>query len=446
MNYIERLQNVSVLGAAGKMGSGILLLTAVEMMDQSLKPENKGKKFILNAVDLNYEALQGLIRYLRVQVLKIAEKKTVMLRGMYADRADLIENSDIINQYVQDVVDLVRPVTSMEVCYESDLIFEAVNEDKALKVRIFSQIDSNSKKSPWFFTNTSSVPIHEIEEEAALKGRVIGFHFYNPPAIQKLVELIPGKNTLAEIKEFALAYAKNLRKIVVPSNDFAGFIGNGHFMRDALHGIHEAERLHREGNDFVSAVYMINKVSQDYLVRPMGIFQLIDYVGIDVCQFIMKVMNPHLKGEDLHSTLLDKMMDLGIKGGQNSDGSQKDGFLQYERNKIVAVFNPENEKYELLSEFSEKADKKLGALPESAVQWKSIIRKKNKEELLAKFFADLKKESSLGSQLAMKYGKRSYDIGKALVNDGVAHNDEDVNTVMMTGFFHAYGPINNYFI
>ena len=77
MTYEERLQNVSVLGAAGKMGSGILLLTAVEMADLSLLPENKGKSFVLNAIDVSPEGLSGLMKYLRAQIRKVAEKKTV---------------------------------------------------------------------------------------------------------------------------------------------------------------------------------------------------------------------------------------------------------------------------------------------------------------------------------------------------------------------------------
>ena len=92
MNYEERLENVSVLGAAGKMGSGILLLTAVEMADLSLQPGNKNKTFVLNAIDVSNEGLAGLMRYLREQVRKVAEKKAVQLKKTYADRDDLIEN------------------------------------------------------------------------------------------------------------------------------------------------------------------------------------------------------------------------------------------------------------------------------------------------------------------------------------------------------------------
>ncbi len=75
MNYDEKLQNVTVLGAAGKMGSGILLLTAVEMADLSLKPENKGKTFCLNAMDVSQEGLAGLMKYLKDQVMKISREK-----------------------------------------------------------------------------------------------------------------------------------------------------------------------------------------------------------------------------------------------------------------------------------------------------------------------------------------------------------------------------------
>ena len=443
MTYEERLMNVTVLGAAGKMGSGILLLTALEMADLMLKPENKGKTFVLNAMDLSDEGLAGLMQYLRTQVLKVAEKKTVALRRVYSERRDLIENSDIVNQYINDVLSVVRPTNRLEAAYGSNLIFEAVNESKDLKVKIFKQIEANNNFKPWYFTNTSSVPINILDREAELGGRVLGFHFYNPPAVQKLVELIWTDNTLPEAMEFAVAYARNLGKVVVPSNDFAGFIGNGHFMRDALHGIKVAERLATE-MPLPEAIYTVNKVSQDFLIRPMGIFQLIDYVGIDVVRFIMAVMNPFLPNEDLHSNLLDRLFDAGIKGGQNSDGSQKDGFLKYEKGRPVAVIDPATKQYRAFEDFA-AADQKIGNIPDGSMIWKSVVRMKDKEDRLMAFYGLMKSMGSLGAKLAMEYGKRSNEIGMGLVADGVAHNEDDVNTVLLTGFFHAYGPINNYF-
>jgi 3-hydroxyacyl-CoA dehydrogenase len=444
MTYEERLQNVTVLGAAGKMGSGILLLTALEMADLMLKPENRDKTYVLNAMDLSDEGLAGLVKYLRAQVLKMAEKKTVALRKMYKEYADLIENSDIIEQYITDVISIVRPTTRLEAAYESNLIFEAVNENKDLKVKIFKQIDENNNHKPWFFTNTSSVPINILDREAGLGGRVLGFHFYNPPAVQKLVELIWTDDTLEEAKDFAHAYAKNLRKVVVPSNDFAGFIGNGHFMRDALHGIKEAEKLSNEMS-MPQAIYTVNKVSQDFLIRPMGIFQLIDYVGIDVVRFIMGVMNPFLDSENLHSPLLDKLFNEGIKGGQNSDGSQKDGFLKYEKGRPVAVIDPDTKSYIPFAEM-DKVDDKIGQTPDPGMVWKKVVRmKSNKDEALLKYYEQMKLMDTLGAKLAIAYGKRSNAIGKGLVKDKVAQNEEDVNTVLLTGFFHSYGPINNFF-
>ncbi|MBL7094437.1 3-hydroxyacyl-CoA dehydrogenase family protein [candidate division KSB1 bacterium] len=444
MTYVNRLQNVTVLGAGGKMGSGILLLTAMEMTDLSLLPENKDKDFIINAVDVSDKALSGLMDFLKTQVTKAAEKKTVILRETYKDRSDLIENSDIIKQYVFDVMKIVRCTTRLEPCYDSTLIFEAIKEDPDLKVKILSQIVGNNKKSPWFFTNTSSIPIHELDESAKLDGRILGFHFYNPPAVQKLAELISSDSTQKEVIEFALQYAKKLRKTIVHSNDVAGFIGNGHFMRDALFGISEVERLSEKGS-FVEAVYKINKVSQDFLIRPMGIFQLVDYVGLDVCSYIMSVMNSRLSDQNLHSSLLDSLIVKGVVGGQFADGSQKDGLLKYEKGRPVGIYNPDEEEYTLISEFQEKCDKELGTLPKATLPWRAVIGNPAKKDILSDHFKELNSMKTLGAELAGNYGEQSKKIALQLVTDNVARNEEDVNTILLTGFYHSYGPINEYF-
>lgn len=444
MNYAERLENVTVLGASGKMGSGILLLTALEMADLSLKPENKDRQFVLNAVDVSDKALAGLMKYLKVQAQKAAEKKIVSLRKVYESCCDLVDNKEIVDRYVSDVCALVRPTTALESAYASGLVFEAVIENPALKIKLLSQINKNSSKEPWFFTNTSSIPVHELDEKAGLGGRLLGVHFYNPPAIQKLVELIRAASTKDELVEFALAYAKNLRKIVVPSNDFAGFIGNGHFMRDALHGIGEAERL-AAGMPFVEAVYTVNRATQDFLVRPMGIFQLIDYVGLDVCQYIMSVMAERFPGETIHSPLLDRFIAAGVKGGQFSDGSQKDGFFKYEKNRPAAIYDPETKQYVPVASFQAACDAKMGPLPQPALTWKAAIKHPKKEAALEEFFGKLSAMDSPGAVLARRYGERSREIGLKLVSDKVARSEADVNTVLTSGFYHAYGPINNYF-
>jgi 3-hydroxybutyryl-CoA dehydrogenase len=444
MDYSERLENVAVLGAAGKMGSGIVLLVAMEMADTALRQRPAPRPFVLHAVDVSHEVLSGLVRYLRDQVQKSAEKRIVALRKVYADRADLVDNAEIVRQYVTDVLDIVRPTTMLEAAAGANIIFEAAPENLDLKLKLFSKAASDNPRQPWVFTNTSSIPIHEIAEKARLDGRVMGFHFYNPPAVQKLVELIRGGSTSDEVAAFATTLCKNLRKVVVPSADVAGFIGNGHFMRDLLHGIAEVERL-AATMPFVEAVYMVNRVSQDFLVRPMGIFQLTDYVGIDVCQLIMAVMNPRLSGANLHSALIDRFMTLGVRGGQNHDGSQKDGFLQYAKGKIVGVYDPDAKRYVPLADFQAACDERLGPLPVPAVAWKDVVRDKGKDARLSQFFGALKSMRTAGAELALAYGARSREIGLTLVSDGVARSADDVNQVLLTGFFHAYGPINAYF-
>jgi 3-hydroxyacyl-CoA dehydrogenase len=443
MRYEERLQNVSVLGAAGKMGSGILLLTAVEMCDLKLLPENRNKSFVIIAVDVSSDALSGLYSYIKVQLKKIAEKKIVSLRRAYKDNPGLIENSEIIDQYVDDAMKLILFATSPEASYESDIVFEAIVEDSGVKIKTLGHIAENSRKNPWFLTNTSSVPISELDSGAGLNGNIIGFHFYNPPAVQKLVELITTKKTNKELIEFSEIFAKKLNKKLVPSNDFAGFIGNGHFMRDLLFGFRMSERLTGEMS-FSESAYCVNRISQDFLIRPMGIFQLMDYVGVDVCQKILKVMRSGLHDDTLHSSLIDKLITLGIRGGQNSDGSQKQGMLLYEKGKPVAVYDPDKKDYDPIEHFKKSIDAKIGKLPDSFRPWKEVMAERNRDEFLKIYFEELMDLNSFGSKLAIEYLLHSRKIGMDLVRTGVADSADNVNMVLLTGFFHVYGPINSF--
>jgi len=441
MEYIDKFRKVAVLGAAGKMGSGILLLTAMEMAE--LKLQNKDMKAVLYAIDVSADGLAGLLKYIESQVTRAAEKKTVLLRKLYDDREDLIENGDIISQYAKDVLAMVRTSSHLSDAYGSSLVFEAIKEDPALKASILNDIDLHSDENPWYFTNTSSIPIGELNQNAGLNGRVIGFHFYNPPAVQRLVELIPSDKTLPELTGFAKNYAKKLRKVLVPSNDFAGFIGNGHFMRDALYGIMEVEKLSDEMG-FATAIWVINKLSQEFLIRPMGIFQLVDYVGIDVVSYIMGVMNPYLENEDLYSKLLEDLLAKDVRGGQFSNGSQKDGFFKYERGRPSAIFDITTGEYVSVDDADKYANEFLGSLPEPA-NWKQINFSPKKNELLENFFKKLSTMNTNGAMMAKAYGLNSKVIGELLVNSKVATSVEDVNRVLVTGFYHAYGPINNYF-
>ena len=443
MDYAERLERAAVLGAAGKMGSGIVLLVSQEMADVALREGKTPDAFALHAIDVSEPALKGLVRYLGEQVRKSAEKRVESLRSLYGRRQDPGTPEALIGQYVNDVLAIVRPTTELSAAAGARTVFEAAPESVDLKLQLLAPLTAEGPDGPWVFTNTSSIPIAEIDERAGLQGRLMGLHFYNPPAVQKLVELIPGAGTRAEVAAFGETLAKNLGKTVVHSRDVAGFIGNGHFMRDLLHGASEVERL-QSRMPFVEAVYCLNRVSQDFLVRPMGIFQLIDYVGLDVCQGILRVMDARLQ-ERLHSPLVDRLLAAGVRGGQHHDGSQKDGFLQYAQGKPAAVYEPEQGRYVPFASFQPACDERLGPLPEPALPWKVAVRHPSREDALAAYFRALRGMDTLGAELAGRYGARSRQIGEQLVADGVAYTAADVNQVLLTGFFHAYGPMNDYF-
>jgi 3-hydroxyacyl-CoA dehydrogenase len=443
MDLDQKLTHVTVLGAAGKMGSGITLLLAQEMARLSLLPENRDRAFRLHAVDLSPEALAGLRKYIHAQAVKAAEKGAVGLREVFAQRDDLVENAEVIDAFVQEVDAIVWPTTELAATRGSQLVFEAVVERIPLKVDLLRQVRELSPEA-MFFTNTSSVPIGLLDKEAGLSGNVIGFHFYNPPAVQKLVEVIAAETTTKDVNAAAQELGKRLRKKLIPSADVAGFIGNGHFIRDGLHGLNEAARLARE-TDWPQAAYMVNRVTQEWLLRPMGIFQLIDYVGIDVFKFIQDVMDRFLE-EDLSHATIDRMLELGVAGGQKSDGSQKPGFFSYERGKPVAVYDLERRDYVPLADadWKKAADERLGALPDGFRPWKALLGDPKRGDALAAHFGALEKMDTAGAELACGYVERSRQIGQQLVDSGVAAAADDVNGVLTSGFFHLYGPINDY--
>lgn len=437
----EKFTNVSVLGAAGKMGSGILLLNALYVSDLAFKPENKGKVFVINAIDVSDEALSKLLQYVRTQLLKHAEKNINLLRGYYADRADLIENSDIIPQFVNDVVGMIRLSTNLEVAYNSHLVFEAVTEKIEVKAMLLNQIKSNSKVDPWFLTNTSSIPIQVINEKARLEGNIIGCHFYNPPAVQKLIEVIQFNEGNKELESLVAEMAKSLRKTIVPANDVAGFIGNGVFIREIVMALKMLKKL-QEKYSFAESVAILDVVSRDLLLRPMGIFQLIDYVGVDVCHFIIEIMSSHLN-IDLPDETLVKLIDLKVQGGQYSNGSQKDGFFKYERGRSVAAYQPDSGEYVTLDSINNSVLDFVGTPPQP-LSWKALSRDRGKDEKLNDYFNDLRNSSTKGAELAGDYLDAMKEIGQSILDTKVSENSDDVNKVMVTGFHQLYGPINKY--
>lgn len=441
MSYEQKFKNLSVLGAAGKMGSGILSLVAVEAARLAL--ENNYTDFSVNAVDSSPEGLLNIKRHIKSLLVKYAEKNIVSLRKIFSDRKDLVENEEIINEYADFVYERIYFSNRAESCAGSDIIFEAIIEDKKIKCDIINTIENLNKKKPWYLTNTSSIPINELDKEANLDGRIIGFHFYNPPPVQKLVELIHPSDTNSELVDFSHKLAEKLGKQIVLSNDVAGFIGNGFFMRDILTAVNEVKKLQSQKPEN-EALVTINSLTKNYLLRPMGIFQLIDYVGIDVCSFIMKVMNPYFEDEELKCEFLERYLQEGIRGGQKSDASQRDGIFQYQDSEIIGYYDFTEKKYQPLDEIESKTKEFLGESYEEEISWDLLKFDRGLGNTLQNYFGDLFKTNSNAAKLSYDYLSKCKTIGEFLVENETAKVAEDVNMVMQLGFYHHYGPVNDY--
>ena len=456
----DRLRAVAVLGAAGKMGSGIawVALKAMAELDARENGVPGSGKFGLVLIDADPAAFKRLREYLKGQLLKAAEKGISDLRAWARDRADLIENGEIIDAYVDGALSMVRCEGDASAAKGAKLVFEAVFEDLGLKKELYARLKALCAPDTVFLTNTSSIPISLLDRSAGLDGRILGFHFYNPPAVQKLVEMIMGKQTRPEVAALGIDLGKAFGKTVVPSSDIAGFIGNGHFVRELLFALKKYREL-RPVQGGAEALALLNTATQDFLIRPMGVFQLLDYVGLDVFRMILKVMREHLPPEAANAdgtahglafadATLEAWLAAGVRGGQLGSGEQKDGLFKYERNKPVAVLDADAAEagrgiaYVSLGVDgrSAKAAAGLGALPTGHAAWSAMAKDKGKREKLAAYLAALAGFGSPGARLGREFLDHSRAVGRTLVRTGVAAAHEDVAKVLMNGFFHLYGP------
>lgn len=437
MELKEALTRAAVLGAAGKMGSGISLLLLQEIAClEAQERSNVGiGGYYLNLIDANEKALDGLRTYLKSHIKKFAERNIVTLRSWYSNNLALVDNEEIVSNFVEGALSNVRFGTAIEDAQGSKLIFEAIIEDIDAKASVFAKIDSANKQKPYYFSNTSSIPIEVLAKRAGIDGRLIGFHFYNPPAVQRLIEIIPAETGDPQLLVMSETLAKKLNKIVVVSKDVAGFIGNGHFMREIVFACRKVEML-ASSYPLSESICLVNKATQDFLIRPMGIFQLLDYVGLDVYQRIADIMSEYLSDKDFHQRLILDMVERKIVGGQLSNGAQKDGFFHYENGRPIAIFNLQKNHYDPIDE---SINKKLGSLPEGYQPWKSLHNNLHRQEVLQNYFRNLLQEHSLGAELAKDFLHESAKIGNLLVKQGVAKTTHDVDVVLENGFYHLYG-------
>lgn len=441
MNLDQAFSRVAVVGAAGKMGSGISLLLLQEMAKKELaafgrvgSPAHK-----LTLIDSNRMAISGLHAYLRSQMLKFAEKNINALRKGYAKDPHLVSNEEMIQAYVEGAMELINSGTDLKEANGAYLLFEAIVEDVEAKCAVYQAFASVASHPFYIFTNTSSIPISVLNAQANLQNHIIGFHFYNPPAIQKLVELIPLESGDPLLADWATDFAKRLNKIVVKSKDIAGFIGNGYFLREIVFACAKVRDL-SVIYSLSEAIDMINTVTQDFLLRPMGIFQLLDYVGLDVAKKIGKIMDTYLAEGVYESGLVDALVKEGIMGGQFADGSQKNGFYHYTDGKPDGIYMIDEKRYLLFDEgdWKKRCQQALGGLPKPAISWKELQKDPQRKMKIQHHIDTILKENTLGAELAQAFLMRSREIIRSLVNEGVAEGMEEVATVLENGFFHLY--------
>ena len=223
-------------------------------------------------------------------------------------------------------VDLAQALTN------ADLVVEAVPEDMNLKRKVYAEIDEIAESKMIYASNTSTLPITEMASLTQRPQRFVGVHFFNPPQLMQLVEVIPGATTSQDIVEVIIDFVKYLGKQpILCRKDVAGFIVNRIF----IPLVHEA--VHCEEREGVSMT-QIDSAVKFKMAFPMGIFELADYTGLDVIYKATmemyardkKVVDPHPKLK-----LLVDQNKLGQKSGE--------GFYEYKTQTYQRINLTENQ-------------------------------------------------------------------------------------------------------
>lgn len=435
----QMIRDVAVIGAAGKMGKGIALLL---MLEQARLFTEKKETAKLVLVDPNQQGLNLLRKYLQTQVRRFAEKNINSLRQWYEKQENLISNKEIIDDFVDQTLSQAVFTDTLAAIHSAKLIFEAAPENLQIKVDLLQKSKKYTEEKAIFFSNTSSIPIGELEKQSGLFGQLIGFHFYNPPAVQKLLEVIKPDGACQSLIDQSVLLAKRLGKIVVFSADHAGFIGNGHFLQEVGIAVQMVQNL-AEKMPWQQAVFVVNAITERWLLRPMGIFQLIDYVGVDIVLSIASVMNEY-GDAGLELSFLQDLLEKGVRGGQHGDGGQKQGFFGYQGITPISFWQKKNT-YCLFEDdpMIKQANSWLKNPP--PYSWKQIRSAPDQKEKILEQMQLIRQEKTEPAVQASAFLQASSCVVEQLVATGVAKSFSDVETVLKNGFYHLYSPAS-YFL
>lgn len=195
-----------------------------------------------------------------------------------------------------------------------DLVVEAATENPEIKFSIFRKLDEICKPEAILASNTSSISITKIAAQTKRPSQVIGMHFMNPVPVMKLVEVIRGYATTDDVCSRIMEKSKELGKIPVEVNDYPGFVANKILMpmiNEAIITLHEG----------VAGVEEIDTVMKLGMAHPMGPLQLADFIGLDVCLAILKVLQEGF-GNSKYAPcpLLVNMVTAGKLGAKTGEG------------------------------------------------------------------------------------------------------------------------------
>jgi 3-hydroxybutyryl-CoA dehydrogenase len=277
------MYKIAVIGA-GTMGNGIAHVFAQYGFEVNLVDLQKNQlEKALATISKNLE------RQVQKGIISADEKAAAM------NRVHSVEN---IKEGVQ----------------KADIIVEAATENEDIKLRIFRELDEHTLPDAILASNTSSISITRIAAATKNPSRVIGMHFMNPVPLMKLVEVINGYATSPAVTEKIIEISRILGKTPCVVNDYPGFIAN----RILMPMINEAIFSLQEG---VASVETIDTVMKLGMAHPLGPLQLADFIGLDVCLAILKVLQEGF-GNPKYSpaTLLVNMVAAGRLGVKSGEG------------------------------------------------------------------------------------------------------------------------------
>jgi 3-hydroxybutyryl-CoA dehydrogenase len=212
------------------------------------------------------------------------------------------------------VLSSIHGTSSIEEVGDSDLVIEAITENLPAKVDVFRTLDGITRDDVILATNTSSLPVVQLATATKRPDKVVGTHFFNPPPIMKLLELVRALTTSDETLEFARAYGEKLGKTTVVAKDRAGFIVN-YLLTTYLNA---AVRMYEEG--FASKEDIDTAVKLG-LGHPMGPIELLDLVGLDTMMSVADVIYEEFKNEAFAAPPLGRrMVQAGLLGRKTGKG------------------------------------------------------------------------------------------------------------------------------